>query len=189
MKAIPASLIFLISFSSCTTIQSKSERYSRSEWNHWIDEDGNCFNTRHEILKARSESPANINVKGKVCYVQSGLWSDYYFPEKLTSSRNIDIDHLVPLKHAYDAGGKLWSPELKEKFANDPDNLVITNKKYNRQKGAKKINEWLPLNIAYACKYYKDWMKIKVKYNLPISDEERSAVDVRKCPNDPLVIH
>lgn len=120
----------------------------------------NCFNTRHEILKVRSEISVKFRKKGKTCYVYSGVWSDYYFPEKLTSPKDIDIDHIVPLKHAHDIGGYLWSPELKEKFANDPENLVITYKKYNRQKGAKKISEWLPLNITYACKYYKDWMKI-----------------------------
>lgn len=164
-----------------TGIDRFAPKYKRSSWKHWIDEDRNCLDTRHDILKKRSERDVIISKRGKKCYVKTGLWSDYYYPEKLTTAKEVDIDHLIPLKHAHDIGGWKWDQNLKKKFANDPENLVITNKRYNRIKGAKKINEWLPLNIEYACKYYKDWMKIKQKYNLPVSEEESNAVDIGRC--------
>lgn len=157
-------------------------KYERSAWTHWIDQDKNCFDTRQEILKARSEIPPEIKKTRSKCSVVSGLWSDYYFDEKLRRASEIDIDHIVPLKHAHDSGASGWSSEQKAEFANDPENLVITNKSYNRKKGSKSLDRWLPVDIAYACKYYDDWMKIKKKYNLEVSQEELKSVDLRKCP-------
>lgn len=115
-----------------------------------------------------------MNKRG--CIVKSGEWKDYYYPEVHTLASKVDIDHLVPLKYAHDNGAASWSEERKETFANDPENLVITNRSYNRQKGAKGIDQWLPVNKEYACKYIRDWMKIKKKYHLIIRDQERNAV-------------
>ena len=156
-------------------------KYNRSDWAHWTDQNHDCFDTRQEILRSRSEVTPKIKIVKNKCHVASGLWSDYYFSEKLDSPTVIDIDHLVPLKHAHDAGGSQWSPAMRAEFANDSENLVITNKSYNRQKGSKSIDRWLPIDIVYACKYYRDWMKIKNKYKLAISKEEVLAVDVNRC--------
>jgi hypothetical protein len=158
-------------FSTTTTVHHK---YLRSEWNHWSDSDHNCIDTRGEILKSRTLSPVVMNKRG--CKVKSGMWKDYYYPEVHTLAAKVDIDHLVPLKYAHDNGAASWSEEQKEVFANDPENLVITNRSYNRQKGAKGIDQWLPRYKEYACKYIRDWMKIKQKYHLIIKDQERMAV-------------
>ena len=88
------------------------------------------------------------------CTVISGKWNDYYYPELILSPKKIDIDHIVHLKHTHDLVGNSWSKSQKEKFANDPENLVVTDRKYNRQKGALTIAEWTPRNIEFACKYY-----------------------------------
>jgi len=69
----------------------------------------------------------------------------------------------------------------RTEFANDMDNLVITNKKYNRQKGAKTVLEWMPINRNYACKYFERWFLVKNKYQLSISDEERKNYSLLKC--------
>jgi hypothetical protein len=109
--------------------------------------------------------------------VKSGQWNDYYYPETLGTAKLVDIDHVVPLKHAHDVGAASWTPTEKEKFANDPENLVITNRSYNRQKGAKGIDQWLPRHRDYACKYVSDWLKIKKKYTLKLNDSERSTLE------------
>jgi hypothetical protein len=161
---------------------SVSAKYKRSEWKHWIDTDHNCLNTRQEILKKRSLETVVLSKKG--CTVKGGLWQDYYYPEKHTSADQVDIDHLVPLKHAYDHGGKIWTEKQKRDFANDEENLVITNRKYNREKGSQSIATWLPLHKNYACKYLLDWMKIKKKYALEITSEEQKSFDqgIKSCP-------
>lgn len=144
------------------------EKYNRKEWGVWRDEDGNCLNTRHEILKTRSLVPVKING----CRVISGKWNDFYFSEVLSSSSEVDIDHVVPVHHAFYHGAKNWSQAEKAKFYNDFENLVITNKKYNRQKGSNDFTSWSPVNKTYACKYAKKWFYIKQKYKLVISEKE-----------------
>jgi hypothetical protein len=164
---------------SCSTQRvskpHQASKYLRSAWNHWTDKDGDCLNTRAEILKARSLVAVGTNKKG--CIVKTGKWQDYYYPEFHKLASKVDIDHLVPLKHAHDVGAAAWSKEQKEKFANDPENLVITNRSYNRQKGAKGIDQWLPRHKDYACKYVSDWIRIKKKYSLRLRDEEKSSID------------
>jgi Protein of unknown function (DUF1524) len=173
-------LILLILF-SCTQQPRLQKKYVRTDWHHWSDLDKNCRNTRQEILAARSEIPAVFNKKG--CTVVKGKWVDYYYPETHTLAKFVDIDHLIPLKHAHDSGGSNWSAAQKEKFANDWDNLVITNRKYNRTKGAKRIDEWLPVHKEYACKYIGDWIKIKKKYALTFTPQEEKTIAQSSCEN------
>ncbi len=165
---------------SCTQTRSLPEKkYLRSDWEHWIDKDKDCQNTRQEILIDRSLVKVSLNKKG--CTVVQGNWMDYYHPEEHRLAKNVDIDHLVPLKHAHDSGAFSWSKDEKKHFANDPDNLVITNRSYNRMKGAKTIAEWLPVNKERACRYIKDWVHIKKKYNLVFQESEHSTIQMSGC--------
>lgn len=141
--------------------------------------DKDCQNTRQEILIERSLIKVKLNKKG--CTVLQGKWMDYYHPEEHFFARNVDIDHLIPLKHAHDSGAYQWSKEKKRIFANDPENLVITNKSYNRMKGAKTIAEWLPINKDRACQYIKDWIHIKKKYNLKLEEAEWKTIQLSRC--------
>lgn len=185
-------ICFVLLLNSCATPKNVKRptnhhiskvKYSRSDWKHWNDEDGNCLDTRAEILKSRSLVVITMNKKG--CKVKTGKWKDYYYPEYHMQASKVDIDHLIPLKHAHDVGAAGWSPRQKEKFANDPENLVITNLKYNRQKGAKGIDEWLPRHKIYACKYIKDWLRLKQKYALHLKDAELISIQSlrSKCPD------
>jgi len=154
--------------------------YKRQAFKHWTDSDHDCQNTRQELLIARSEVPVTFTKK-KNCTVSTGRWNDFYYDEVLTNAREVDIDHVVPLKHAWLTGAETWTKEKRSEFANDLENLVITNKKYNRQKGAKTILEWMPINRDFACQYAKRWFLIKNKYQLLISDEERMNYSLLKC--------
>jgi hypothetical protein len=154
-------------------------KYIRKEWAYGKDEVKNCLYTRAEILKYRSQVHATLNKKG--CTILRGKWDDYYYPETHILAKNVEIDHLVPLKHAYETGAASWSSQQKKKFANDPLNLAITNKKYNRVKSDKGIDRWLPLHKEYACKYINDWIKIKNLYKLQFTDAEVNTIKVSGC--------
>jgi len=158
--------------------------YNRKHWKHWSDDDRDCKNTRQELLIERSLEQVILNAKG--CTVVRGKWHDYYYNEILTNAREVDLDHLIPLKHAHDFGGENWSRARKQQFANDPENLVLTNKKYNRMKGPKGIAQWLPAQPDYACKYVFNWIKLKKKYQLLFGPEEKETIQMlkEKCTQD-----
>jgi hypothetical protein len=160
--------------SSCATFPKHVPKFERSEWRYGQDENKNCLDTRAEVLKARSLVPVTMNKRG--CRVMTGKWNDYYYPKSYHKASELHIDHLVPLRHAHGAGGHAWSLSTKQAFANDPENLVITGKRYNQIKGAQTVATWLPSEHPYACRYLRDWIKIKKKYKLPLPREERDAV-------------
>ena len=128
-----------------------SALYYRDDWGSWIDEDGDCQDTRAEILIRDSQK----NVSFDECRVVGGLWILPYTPGSVTNASQIDVDHIIPLKWANSHGGHIWSNSRKRKFANDPDNLLATSLSANRSKGAKGPEKWLPsINI---CGYAKRW--------------------------------
>lgn len=136
--------------------------YDRKDWNHWIDADGNCINTRHEILIVQADGAINRSPDG--CYVSTGTWIDPYSGKTFHRTSEIDIDHVIPLKWAHDHGGASWSSEAKELFANDFDNLLAVSQSLNKEKGAQGPDQWLPPNHAYRCEYLQHWVRVLEKY-------------------------
>jgi hypothetical protein len=87
--------------------------YDRDKYRHWIDADGDCQDTRDEVLAAESTTA----VSG--CDITSGTWRSYYDRKTWTSSSDVDIDHLVPLKESWDSGAKRWNAATRTRYAND----------------------------------------------------------------------
>ena len=90
---------------------------------------------------------------------------------------DMDIDHIVPLKHAYETGGAKWDRNTKRKFANDMENLLSVEDNTNQEKGCKSPVEWMPPNKGYWKQYAEQWLHIKNKYKLNISDNERRILN------------
>ena len=93
-----------------------------------------------------------------------------------------NIDHVVSLKDAHDSGAAYWSSYLKEKFANDKSNHVVSCIKVNSSKGASapkdflrksRDNKSLEFNIIPFCSYLKIYHKIKLKYKLSFYNNSR----------------
>ncbi|WP_292915749.1 hypothetical protein [Nitrosomonas sp.] len=77
--------------------------YNRKDWPHWIDADGDCQNTRQELLIATSRKPVQFK-DSKHCTVISGEWYGVYTGKMFTKASDVDIDHIVPLAHAHRHG-------------------------------------------------------------------------------------
>ena len=69
-----------------------SQSYSRSAFAHWTDDDGDCLNTRHELLQDLSTGPVTMSENG--CRVLRGHWNDPYSGNVLFDSSKMDIDTL-----------------------------------------------------------------------------------------------
>lgn len=148
-----------------------SASYDRSAFGGWLDLDSDCINTRHEMLSEYSQTVPKWS--GDNCRVERGYWIDAYTGQDLYSASAIEIDHVVPLKWAWDHGADAWSDSYRSEFANDRSNLQIVERTTNAQKGSKGLEDWLPPSENRRCKYISLFSEIVVQYELLLSDEER----------------
>ena len=150
-----------------------SKLYNRDDWDHWIDADGDCQDTRGEILIRDSLKPVTYHSNAK-CRVTGGLWELPYIGGAVTNAQRLDIDHIIPLRWAHGHGGDRWTESQKRNFANDPDNLLATSSSANRSKGAKGPDQWLP--SINKCRYAQRWEQLIEKYGLMTAAGETEAI-------------
>ncbi len=156
--------------------------YNRKDWAHWSDFDNDCMNTRHETLKDQADGPIKLSPDG--CYVSTGLWLDPFSGKTFTRASDLDVDHIIPLNWAHTHGGANWSKAKKERFANDPINLLAVDDGLNQQKGAKGPDQWMPQNKAFRCKYLTMWATLFSKYgalNMTSSENRTFQKQIKTC--------
>jgi len=152
------------------SMDDRSKSYERSAFGHgWDDTDGDCQNSRAEALIATSSTPVRF-ASDKGCRVVTGRWISPFTGNVIQNSGDIDIDHVVPLKWAWNRGAKGWSQAKRERFANDMVNLWPVELSPNRSKGAKPPNEWLP--PAGQCGYVARFRRVVKQYELNPSPSE-----------------
>lgn len=152
--------------------------YRRTDYKHWIDADGDCQDTREEVLIAESEVAVTFKTT-KHCKVAAGRWTDPYTGKTFTDPSKLDVDHMVPLENAHRSGAWNWTYQKREAYANDlehPEQLIAVDASANRSKGSKGPDQWVPPNIADRCQYVRDWEAIKQRWQLVISPAERGAI-------------
>jgi hypothetical protein len=152
--------------------------YRRSLYKHWVDADGDCQDTRQEVLIRDATGKVDFK-KPRNCVVVHGQWLDPYTGKTFKEPRQLDIDHFVPLKNAHESGAWKWSAEKREEYANylmDNRHLLAVKGSENRKKGAKGPDEYLPPDPAFRCDYIKEWVKIKQDWGLSSTDSELRAV-------------
>jgi hypothetical protein len=154
--------------------------YDRDLFKHWVDADHDCQDTREEVLVAESRVP----IDG--CTVTTGEWFSWYDRETWTQASDVDIDHLVPLKEAWDSGARRWDADTRERYANDlgdPRTLVAVTDNVNQSKGDRDVAEWLP--DYSVCRYVRQWVAVKLRWSLTVDAAERATLrdHARHCRN------
>lgn len=139
--------------------------------------DGDCQDTRAEILIRDSQQPVRFKSSGQ-CEVSSGMWTLPYMGGSESDAAQLDIDHVIPLKWAHGHGGDRWTLSQKQVFANDSDNLQAVYFSANRSKGAKGPDDWMP--VVNRCRYAERWEYLLNKYQLGVLPVE-SATLVSVC--------
>lgn len=145
--------------------------YQRSKYRLWVDSDGDCRDTRDEVLAAESK----VAVHG--CDVRTGRWFSYYDRRTWTSSSDVDIDHLVPLKESWDSGAKAWNADTRKRYANDlrdPRTLVAVTDNVNQSKSDRDPAQWMPQYGT--CRYVQQWAAVKTRWALKVDRAEKSRL-------------
>ncbi len=159
--------------------------YARDKFRLWIDADGDCRDTRDEVLAAES----SVRVSG--CDVQRGRWRSYYDGVVTRTSTSFDIDHLVPLAEAWDSGARRWSAATRTRYANDLGDyrtLVAVTASSNRSKSDRDPAEWMPR--LGKCRYVQQWTAVKLRWSLKVDAAEKRALlaRARRCDNVVLTV-
>ncbi|MCX6528977.1 MAG: HNH endonuclease family protein [Actinobacteria bacterium] len=151
--------------------------YVRELFPHWKDLDGNGCDTREEVLIRDSLTKAQVDPYG--CVVVAGDWLSPYDAARWSDKGNVDIDHVVALKEAWDSGAWAWTTAQRTLYANDlsdPRTLLAVTDSVNQLKSDKDPSNWLPPLASYHCTYISDWVSIKARWKLSMDQSEYGRV-------------
>lgn len=146
--------------------------YDRDLFRHWIDADRDGCDTRREVLIAESTTPVQV---GSGCSITGGTWYSAYDGTTTIDASTFDIDHMIPLKEAWDSGAHAWSSDRRQAFANDltlAQSLIAVSASSNRSKSDRDPAEWMPPRTAYHCTYVTAWIAVKKAWDLSVDQAE-----------------
>ncbi len=165
-------------FKLVVAAEGGSTTYDRSYFRHWTDANGDCQNTRAEVLITESRITPTYTSTSR-CTVATGQWYSYYDGATWTHASDVDVDHVVALKEAWESGARSWGSTNRTRFANDLDygpSLLAVTDNVNASKGERDPAEWLPPRSSVHCKYAINWVLIKYRWRLTVDNTERSRL-------------
>lgn len=151
--------------------------YDRDLFRHWIDDDGDDCDTRQEVLIRDSQSSPQIDPYR--CKVLAGDWFSPYDGAMWEDPSDVDIDHVVALKEAWDSGAWQWSAEKRRAFANDLSDsrsLMAVTDSVNQSKGDRDPSQWMPPRRDYRCTYISLWLSVKARWSLSVDPSEAGMI-------------
>lgn len=141
----------------------------------------NGCDTRNDILDRDLVDKTYVAISRCPRAVATGTLRDPYTNATVAFVRGnqtgaaVQIDHIVPLALAWDLGARAWPEPLRERFANDPANLLAVQGQANQDKGDSPPAEWMPANRAFWCQYAVAYVAVLRGYALPV-DAPSAAV-------------
>ena len=137
--------------------------------------DRNGCGTRDDVLRRDLEK---VQLRGP-CTVVAGVLADPYTGRTVTFAKahatEVQIDHVVPLGAAWARGARDWPQAERERFANDPVNLLATTASANQSKGDRGPAEWLP-RFAFRCAYAVQWVGVSTRYKLAVTRPDKASL-------------
>ncbi|WP_328596629.1 HNH endonuclease family protein [Aeromicrobium yanjiei] len=178
------------------TVKGRAPRtgYSREQFGRaWRDLDRNGCDQRNDVLR-RDLRDITLKAGTRGCLVLTGTLTSPYsgevvdFVRGTTTSRAVQIDHVVALSDAWQKGAQQWTPEKREQFANDVLELRATDMHTNASKGSGDAATWLPPRAAFRCGYVARQIAVKQAYGLWVTAAERDAMRrvLGRCPDQGL---
>lgn len=166
-----------------------------------FDFDNNGCDARNDML---ARDLTSVALRGTACTVLTGALLDPYtgetidFTRGVSTSSEVQIDHLLPLKAVYATGGQQWTPEKRAAIANDPINLLAVKGSENGSKSDSLPSDWLPgfypdvsdrhdsgqrvvwddlpSDTSLQCWYVQQLLPVFVAYELGVTLQDRVAM-------------
>lgn len=159
----------------------------------WADVDRNGCDTRNDVLR-RDLTSYVLKAGTHGCLVLRGTLHDPYtgrtisFRRGRSSSRDVQVDHVVALSDAWQKGAQSWDADGRERFANDSLNLLAVDGPTNARKGDGDAATWLPPAASYRCDYVARQVAVKHEYGLWMTRAEQAATArvLSRCPSHAL---
>jgi hypothetical protein len=82
---------------------------------------------------------------------------------------------MVPLSADWSRGARDWPQAQRERFANDPLNLLAASASANESKGDRGPAQWLPRQ-AYRCAYAVQWIRVSTRYKLIVTPPDKASL-------------
>ena len=147
--------------------------YVRALFEHWRDIDGDGCDAREQVLKRDSVTLPQVDPYS--CKVIAGDWVSPYDGARWSDPTDIDLDHVVALKEAWDSGAWAWSSATRKAYANDTSDkrtLLAVTDNVNQRKSDKDPSNWTPPMKSYLCTYLGNWISVKARWNLSMDKSE-----------------
>ena len=158
--------------------RARPQHYDRAAFGTaWADgsdaqDAGNGCDTRNDILDrdlrdkvfTAIDSCPRAVASGELQSPYSGRW--IVFRRGKGSGAKVQIDHIVPLAYAWSMGARRWDAVVRQRFANDPANLVAVDGEANQDKSDKQPSRWMPANAAFHCQYATQFVRVARAYGL-----------------------
>jgi hypothetical protein len=155
----------------------------------WTDADGDCQNTRQEVLADETTVPVAFTNGG--CVVSGGQWFTSWDNRVHASPSTLQIDHTVPVHEAWGSGARYWSQARRVAYLNDvgdPRTLTAQTTELNVEKNGQSPQYWMPPENG--CAYIEQWVAVKIRWGLTVNSGEKATLlgFADACPNVLLTV-
>ncbi|HYN34213.1 MAG TPA: HNH endonuclease family protein [Ilumatobacteraceae bacterium] len=187
---IPGSVLALDVLGLITVENERQDGYDRDLFAYGDTVDSRGCRTRALVLIRDSLSPAQVDPVG--CAVVAGDWYSVYDGVAWSDPAELEIDHVVALKEAWDSGAWGWTPERRSAFGNDladARSLRAVTAAVNQDKSAADPSNWLPPDPGFVCTYLSDWVSIKARWSLSMDQSEHGRIRnllTDRCPDQTI---
>ena len=187
---VPGSLLALDVLAMIPVEREQPDGYDRDLFHYGDTVDDHGCRTRALVLMRDSLTPAQVDAGG--CAVVAGDWYSRYDGLTWSDPAELEIDHVVALKEAWDSGAWAWDDARLTAFGNDVDDvrsLVAVTGAENQAKSDKDPSNWIPSNADAVCTYLADWTSIKARWGLSMDESEHGRIRnllTDRCPGQTI---
>ena len=163
------------SLNSATARPADAPAYDAADWPSATE---GCLSLDEQVLIARSASDVEY-VDDMECVVDRGRWVDRVHSQVLTSAVDAEVVSFVPLPQVWAAGGWNWTDDTKQAFMSDlahPAVHQIVARGFGHNPRQQSPVDWKPASRASWCAYAVDWIEVKHRWNLGVTDAERAEL-------------